>query len=270
MTSPVPGRLTVPGGMIETAWWNQGAAGPTLVLLHEGLGSVGLWRDVPATLAAWTGFPVFAYSRLGYGRSDRAPPPWPPSYMHDEARDRLPAVLRGAGIGRHVLIGHSDGGSIAAIRAGTTDEPNLFGLVLIAAHFFVEDMNLEAICAIAHTYRASDLRVRLGRHHDHVDDAFDGWSGAWLDPAFHAFDLRPLLPAIRVPTLAVQGADDPYGSPAQLAALEDHMRVRMETRLIAGARHAPHFEAARETLAAITGFLLDLPTQPLNEDQAHA
>jgi pimeloyl-ACP methyl ester carboxylesterase len=270
MTAPGFGRLRVPGGMVETAWWNQDAAGPVLVLLHEGLGSIGLWRDVPETLARWTSLPVFAYSRLGYGRSDRAPPPWPTSYMHDEAREVLPAVLRAAGIGRHVLIGHSDGGSIATIRAASVHDPTLLALVLIAAHFFVEAMNLDAIQAIAGTYRTSDLRNRLGRHHDHVDDAFDGWSGAWLNPSFAGFDLCPLLPAIRVPTLALQGADDPYGSPAQLSALEDHMRVRVETRLIAGARHAPHLEARAETLAAITGFILDLPENPLEKDHDHA
>jgi len=234
------------------------AVPPTLVFLHEGLGCIDLWRDIPETLSTWTGFPAFAYSRFGYGRSDPAPLPWPATYMHDEAR-LLPRILDAAGIGRAILVGHSDGGTIAAIHAAKAD-PRVIALVTIAAHFFVEDINIAAIEAIRETYATTDLRARLGRYHNDPDNAFHGWNGAWLHPDFRAFDITADLTRIRVPILAIQGADDPYGTEAQLAAVTDHALVKAETRMIAGARHAPHLEARNETLAAITGFILDLPT----------
>ena len=255
----VRGEMVLDGRRLETAWWGAESSGPTLVLLHEGLGCVDLWRDVPETLAAWTGLPVFAWSRFGYGRSDPAPLPWPMTYMHDEALDVLPRVLDAAGIGRHILVGHSDGGSIAAIHAGRAADERLAGLVTIAAHFFVEDLNIRSIEAIRGVYAQGNLRARLARYHDDVDNAFHGWNGAWLDPRFRAFDITACLPSIRVPVLGLQGADDPYGSPDQLDALTDHVRVQVKTRLIPDARHAPHLEAKNETLAAITGFILDLP-----------
>jgi len=253
------GEIVLDGRRLETACWGAEASGPTLVLLHEGLGCIDLWRDVPQTLAAWTGLPVFAWSRFSYGQSDPAPLPWSMTYMHDEALDILPRVLDAAGIDRHILIGHSDGGSIAAINAGGARDPRLLGLVTIAAHFFVEDLNIRSIEAIRDTYAQDDLRARLSRYHRDVDNAFHGWNGAWLDPRFRAFDITGYLPTIQVPVLGLQGADDPYGTPAQLDALADHVRVQVTTRLIQDARHAPHLEAKNETLAAITGFILDLP-----------
>ncbi len=228
-----------------------------MVLLHEGLGCIDLWRDVPERLAAMTEWGVFAYSRFGYGQSDPAPLPWPMTYMHDEALTVLPRVLDAAGIERAVLVGHSDGGSIAAIHAGATRDPRLLGVVTLAAHFFVEPMNLAAIERISATYATGDLRARLGRYHRDVDNAFHGWSGAWLDPAFRAFDICAYLSRIAVPILALQGEDDPYGTEAQLRAVHDHVRVAAETRLIPGARHAPHLEAQMPTLSAITSFILD-------------
>ena len=218
---------------------------------------------------------VFAYSRFGYGQSDPAPRPWPMTYMHREALEVLPRVLDAAGIERAVLVGHSDGGSIAAIHAGGTRDPRLRGVVTLAAHFFVEPMNIAAIERIAATYAtgaagaagatgatgatgaAGDLRARLGRYHRDVDNAFHGWSGAWLDRRFRDFDICSYLPRIAVPMLALQGEDDPYGTEAQLRAVHDHARVAVETRVIPGARHAPHLEATMPTLSAIVAFVLD-------------
>ena len=255
----VRGEIVLDDRRLETAWWGRESSGPTLVLLHEGLGCIDLWRDVPETLAAWTGMPVFAWSRYGYGRSDPAPLPWPMTYMQDEALHILPRVLGAAGIGRHILIGHSDGGSIAAIHAGQAADERLLALVTIAAHFFVEDLNIRSIESIRDVYAQGDLRARLARYHDDVDNAFYGWNGAWLDPRFRAFDITGCLPSIRVPILGLQGADDPYGTADQLDVLTDHARIQVKTRLIPDARHAPHLEAKNETLAAITGFILDLP-----------
>lgn len=251
-------EIVLDGRRLEAAWWGSTAEdAPTLVLLHEGLGCVALWRDLPQRLAADTGCRVFAYSRFGYGRSDPVARPRPMTYMHDEALDVLPRVLDAARISRTVLIGHSDGGSIAAIHAGAVHDPRITGIVLIAAHFFVEEHNLQSIVHIGTEYETTDLRARLARYHAHVDNAFRGWHDAWLDSRFRAFDLTKYLPEVTVPVLALQGADDPYGTVAQLRCLERTVRSPLETRLIAGARHAPHLEATVKdtTLAAITRFV---------------
>ena len=269
-----PGTIQIDGGTLETGWWGPAPSdAPTIVLLHEGLGSVALWRDVPERLAEATGWGVFAYSRFGYGQSDTVKLPRPMSYMHDEARVALPRVLRAAGIERTVLIGHSDGGSIAAIYAGMvspeTDRitspfragdppPLLLGLVTIAAHFFVEDLNIESIRQIKITYETSDLRPRLARYHRDVDAAFLGWNGAWLDPRFRNFDIVEFLPRIATPILALQGADDPYGTDEQLRVFAASVTAPIETHLIPGAKHSPHLEAKDATLAAIAAFIADL------------
>jgi pimeloyl-ACP methyl ester carboxylesterase len=250
-----PGEIALDGRRLETTGWgpNPGNA-PTLILLHEGLGCVALWRDVPERLAAATGCGVFAYSRFGYGQSDPVTQPRPMTYMHDEASQILPRVLDAAGIERAILIGHSDGGSIAAIYAGTAHDPRIAGLVLIAPHFFVEDLNIESIARIRTEYESTDLRSRLARYHANVDNAFRGWNDAWLDPRFRAFDITEHLPNIAVPVLALQGADDPYGTEAQLQVLARHVTSPLETTLIPGGRHSPHLEAKDATLTAIAAF----------------
>jgi pimeloyl-ACP methyl ester carboxylesterase len=250
-----PGEILLDGRRLETASWGLGGnETPTFVLLHEGLGCVALWRDVPERLAAATGCPVFAYSRFGYGSSDPAVRPRPMTYMHDEASQVLPRVLREARIARAILVGHSDGGSIAAIHAGAVNDPGIAGIVLIAAHFFVEDMNIASIARMRTEYQTTDLRSRLARYHANVDDTFLGWNDAWLDPRFRGFDISGLLPNIAVPVLALQGADDPYGTEAQLKILERHVTAPLETILVPNARHAPHLEAKERTLTAIAAF----------------
>jgi pimeloyl-ACP methyl ester carboxylesterase len=258
-----PGDIILDGRRLETAWWGPGALdAPTLVLLHEGLGCVALWRDVPERLASDTGCGVFAYSRFGYGRSDPVILPRPMTYMHDEALKILPRVLDAARIKRAILIGHSDGGSIAAIHAGAIRDPRIAGIVLLAAHFFVEDLNIASIRHIRVEYQAGELRERLARYHTDVDNAFYGWNDAWLDPRFRDFDIAGYLPGITMSVLAMQGADDPYGTEAQLKLLERTVKSHLETRLISGARHAPHLEAKEATLAAISGFVRTNLTEP--------
>ncbi len=250
-----PGAFNLDGRRLETATWKSSPDHPAgLVLLHEGLGCVALWRDIPQRLATETGAGVFAYSRFGYGQSDPAPLPRPMTYMHDESLKILPRVLDAAGIQRAILIGHSDGGSIAAIYAGAVRDPRIAGLILIAAHFFVEDINLESIRRIRSEYETTDLRTRMARYHDNADNAFRGWNDAWLDPRFRAFDITEYLPRINVPILALQGEDDPYGTAAQLETLQQHAGSPLEIRMIPGARHAPHLEAKEATLTAIAGF----------------
>lgn len=248
--------ILIGGRRLEAAWWGPPPdRAPTLVLLHEGLGCVALWRDFPDQLQAGTGCGVLAYSRFGYGASDPVTLPRPMTYMHEEARDVLPAVLNQLGIERAFLLGHSDGGSIAAIHAGSARDPRLLGIITIAAHFFVEELNLTSIAEIKTTYETTSLRSRMTRYHRDVDNAFYGWNDAWLDPRFRAFDITACLRTIRVPVLALQGADDPYGSDEQLRVLGRNTRVPTETRVIPGARHSPHLEAPEATLSTIAAFV---------------
>ncbi|HEY7581168.1 MAG TPA: alpha/beta fold hydrolase [Acetobacteraceae bacterium] len=251
--------MIIGGKYLEARWWGPGPEdAPTLVLLHEGLGCVALWRDFPEVLVETTGCGVFAYSRFGYGGSDPVTLPRPMSYIHDEAIDVLPRVLDAAGVHRVVLIGHSDGGSIAAIHAGAVRDPRVAGVVTIAAHLFVEEINIAAIRAIRVTYATGDLRARLARYHRHVDVAFHGWNGAWLDPRFRDFDISGQASRIAVPVLALQGSDDPYGTDEQLRLFERLATCPVATRLISGARHAPHLEARDATLEAIVPFVRDV------------
>jgi pimeloyl-ACP methyl ester carboxylesterase len=240
------------GRRLETARWGDGS--PTLVLLHEGLGCVALWRDFPQRLAEATGCGVFAYSRFGYGRSDPATLPRPMDYMQDEARLVLPRVLDAAGVASCVLVGHSDGGSIAAVYAGAARDPRLRGLVLIAPHFFVEDMCLASIAQAKLAYDGGDLRTRLARYHADVDCAFRGWNDAWLDPRFRAFDLTGFLPEIGVPVLVLQGVDDPYGTVVQPQAVQRLVPAPVTVRMLDGARHAPHSEQPDASLNEIRRF----------------
>jgi pimeloyl-ACP methyl ester carboxylesterase len=249
-------RMQIGARHLEAAWWGPPPSdAPTLVLLHEGLGCVALWRDVPDRLVEATGCGVFAYSRSGYGQSDPRPLPWPLTYMQDEARDVLPRVLDATGIGEFVLVGHSDGGSIAAVYAGTAHDPRLRGVALMAAHYFVEDLNIAAIAKIRDEYRHGPLRERLARYHRDPDIAFDGWCDSWLNPSFRGFDITPCVAGIEVPILGLQGTDDPYGSAEQLRVLQRHARAQCEIALIEGARHSPHLEAKDATVASIARFV---------------
>ncbi|MBD0275164.1 MAG: alpha/beta hydrolase [Acetobacteraceae bacterium] len=251
-----PAPLEIDGRRLEAVWWGPAPeAAPTVVLLHEGLGSVSLWRDFPERLAAATGLGVFAYSRFGYGQSDPAPLPWPLDYMHREARDVLPRVLDAAGIRRCVLLGHSDGASIAAINAGSRQDARVRGLVLVAPHFFVEEAGLAAIRASRRAFEEGGLRERLARHHRDPDMAFRGWSDAWLNPGFPSvFDLQPDIAHIRVPVLAIQGEADAYGTMEQVRLLESEAYCPVEILALPGAGHAPHQDAPEAVLAAARDF----------------
>ena len=253
-----PARLQAGGAGIEACWWDGARPdAPAVVLLHEGLGCVALWRQFPERLAAATGCRVFAYSRPGYGGSDPVSLPRPLSYMHDEAA-RLRAVLDAAGVGRCVLLGHSDGASVATIYAGSSYDPRVRGLALIAPHFFVEDVSIQGIEAARQAYDEGGLRARLAPYHADVDNAFRGWNGAWLDPAFRAWRIDEYLPYIRLPVLLVQGEADQYGTVAQVQAAEALAYGPVRAVMVAGARHAPHLDAPELVLDALQGFLHDL------------
>jgi pimeloyl-ACP methyl ester carboxylesterase len=230
-------------------------AAPTLVLLHEGLGCVGLWGDFPDKLSAATGCGVFVYSRAGYGQSSPVALPRPLSYMHDEARDTLPRLLDEIGFRRGLLLGHSDGASIAAIYAGSHQDHRVGGLVLIAPHFFTEDVGIASIAAARAAYDTGDLRAKLSRWHADVDNAFNGWNGAWLDPDFRRWDITAELAFIRVPMLIVQGDGDQYGTVKQIEVAREECYCPVEVALLPGAKHSPQREAPEETLTVIAEFV---------------
>ncbi len=223
---------------LETAWVGQPAA-EALVFLHEGLGSITQWRDVPAKIATTSGYPAFVYARQGYGKSEPVHVPRPLTYMHDEAH-RLPRVLAAVGITKPILIGHSDGASIAIIAAGSGLPVSC--LVLIAPHVFVEEVAVEEITAAAEAYHTTELRARLAKHHADVDGAFWGWNRAWLDPDFRSWNLEHFLPAITVPVLVVQGDADEYGTLAQVTAVTTQLGGPVETLIVLGAGHTPQRE----------------------------
>ena len=227
---------------------------PTLLLLHEGLGCVALWKEFPHLLADETGCEVVAYSRRGYGVSDPLPLPWPVSYMHDEA-ELLPDVLDTLGLDRVIAVGHSDGASIAIIAAGTDRFRGLEGLVLESPHVFTEEHGLTEIRKAGIAYRETDLRERLARYHDNVDVAFLGWHGAWTHSDFVAWNLESCLRGIEVPVLLVQEAGDPYGTLAQLDAIEAGVGGPVERLILDGKGHSPHRAHPADVVGTIGRFV---------------
>jgi len=229
-------------------------AAPTIVMLHEGLGCVGLWGDFPDRLQAATGAGVFVYSRAGYGQSSPVALPRPLAYMHDEAREVLPRLLDEIGFQRGLLLGHSDGASIVAIYTGSHQDHRVGGLVLIAPHFFTEDGGIASIAETAKAFETTDLRARLSRWHADVDNAFIGWRDAWLNPDFRQWDITEQLAYIRVPILIVQGEDDQYGTMKQIEAAQEECYCPVEVALLPKAKHSPQRDAPEATLKAIADF----------------
>jgi pimeloyl-ACP methyl ester carboxylesterase len=249
------GAVVVDGKRLEAAAFGPPPeAAPTLVLLHEGLGCVALWRDFPERLAESTGFGVFVYSRAGYGRSDPVDLPRPLDYMTHEAHMSLPTVLGAIGFREGVLVGHSDGASIAAINAGSCVDERVKGLVLMAPHLFAEAPGLHSILDAKRAYEAGDLRAKLAKYHAHVDCAFRGWNGAWLAPAFQTWSIEKFVDRWRTPALLIQGAGDQYGTLAQIRAIETRTRAPVESLILPDCRHSPHLEKPQETLDAVAKF----------------
>jgi len=250
--------LTLAGRRIEVERWGEPAPGrPTLVFLHEGLGSVAMWRDFPARAAAATGCEAVAYSRYGYGRSEPLAAPHGVRYMHDEAAGALPELLDRLGIQRPVMVGHSDGASIALIHAGSAPRVAPAGLVLLAPHVFVEELTLASIAAARAAYGATDLRERLARYHEDVDSAFWGWNRIWLHPDFARWNIEEFLPRVACPVLVIQGKEDEYGTAEQWRRMARAM-PQLEVRELERCRHSPHRdqpEAVLEALAAFVGRL---------------
>jgi pimeloyl-ACP methyl ester carboxylesterase len=233
-------------------------AGPTIVMLHEGLGSIGLWGQFPDKIAAATGAGVFAYSRAGYGNSTGAKLPRATSFMDEEAREVLPRVLAAIGFRRGIILGHSDGASIATIYAGSVQDHRVRGLVLIAPHFFAEEMGLTEIRRARKSFETGALRERLKPYHADVDTAFRSWNGPWLHPDFEKWDITETLGYIRVPILIVQGENDQYGTLKQIEAARQECFCPVEAVILPGIRHIPYREAPDLTLNAVAEFIMRL------------
>ncbi|MEQ8232179.1 MAG: alpha/beta hydrolase [Gammaproteobacteria bacterium] len=252
--------LTLPDGQrLECARMAGTRRGPTLVLLHEGLGCVALWKDFPARLASATGLGVFAWSRAGYGGSSPVSLPRPLDFHAREALSTLGPLLDAAGIDDCVLVGHSDGASIALVYAGRVDDPRVRGVVVMAPHVLTEDKTLATIAEADRAFRAGGLRERLARYHgDNVDCAFRGWCDAWLDPGFRSWSIEDSVAAIRVPLLCIRGNDDPYNTVVhaeRIAALAAGLVRRVD---LADCGHAPHADQPQRVVAAMTGFVRTL------------
>lgn len=252
--------MTAAGKRLEYRWTGPGPdEAPTLVFLHEGLGSVSLWKDFPDLLAETAGCGALVYSRAGYGASDAAELPRPVRYMHDEATTVLPEVLDRLEVRDAVLVGHSDGGSIALIHAAQCTAPRIRALILEAPHVFVEDLSVRSIAAAAEAYRTTDLRARLERHHGaNVDVAFWGWNRIWLDAEFRHWNIEALLPRVRVPTLVIQGSDDPYGTLAQVDAIQARAGGPVQTLVLEECGHSPHRDHPEAVLRAMASFIKSL------------
>lgn len=235
-----------------------GTAEPVLVFLHEGLGSITLWRDFPQALCEATGLGAIVYDRCGYGASQERQGPLEPGYLEREAAV-LPEVLEAAGVRRPVLVGHSDGASIALLYAALfPGAPR--GVISEAAHVFVEDMTVAGVAEAGRAYGTTALRERLRRHHgDKVDAVFRGWNDVWLSPGHRAWDMTDRLGAITAPLLAIQGADDEYGSALQVEAIVRGVRGPARSLLVPGCGHVPHHQASGPVLEAMARFVRELP-----------
>ena len=251
----VDGFLTVAGHQLEFRWIEPTAPDcPTLVFLHEGLGSIAQWKKFPDVVAAETGCAALIYSRYGFGQSDPLSEPRDVDYLAHEALVVLPAVLAARGIVDPILIGHSDGATIALIHASDS-RWSTRAIVIEAPHVFVEDVGLTGIARTRDDYRDGDLRQKLGKYHRDVDAMFYGWADTWLRPEFRTWNMEALLPGVHCPVLLIQGLDDPYGSMAQVDVITEKVRGPVQVMLLPECAHVPHVEREREVLDAMVRFI---------------
>ncbi|MGI9372110.1 MAG: alpha/beta fold hydrolase [Hyphomicrobiales bacterium] len=250
-------KLSLPQGEIEYIHHRTGVPenAPTIILLHEGLGSVSMWKEFPEQLCEHTGCAVLVYSRFGYGASSKVSLPRPLNYMHIEGQEILPQLIEALVPGNYFLFGHSDGASIAAIYSGEFKHGRHKGTILLAPHFFTEEVGLKSIAIARQVYENGNLRERLERYHANVDNAFYGWNGAWLDPDFTLWNIESFLPKIDVPILAIQGKEDEYGTRAQIDTITRNCKVRVSVSMLAECGHSPHRDQCEKTLNAVSSFI---------------
>jgi len=237
---------------------------PVLVFLHEGLGSAAMWRNFPGRLARATGLSAIVYSRRGYGTSAPRNRPYGVDFMHEEARRTLPQLLTKLGISAPILIGHSDGGSIALIHAA---EHPVTGLILEAPHIYVEDICVNAIDAARETFEASNLAEKLGRYHNDPVHAFRGWNDIWLEAAFRDWNIEACLPHVTCPVLAIQGETDQYGTMAQIDGIAAAAPGPVELIKVPDCGHSPHRDQANLVLRRMAAFINGLRTRRMDDDE---
>tara|TARA_B110000444_G_scaffold199698_1_gene191080 strand:+ start:390 stop:1172 length:783 start_codon:yes stop_codon:yes gene_type:complete len=231
---------------------------PTLVFLHEGLGCVALWRDFPLKLCHALKLNGFIYSRQGYGASDPITLPRNTDFMHREACDTVSAILDVANINSAILVGHSDGGSIALIHAGSIQDNRVKAISTIAAHVFNEEVTVKSIEGAKNAFENENLRTKLAKYHgDNVDCAFRGWNDVWLSQDFLHWNIEEFLPRIKIPTLAMQGTHDQYGTINQITAIKNGLQCIKHVTMIQGAKHSPHLENQRMTLRVLERFFIE-------------
>jgi pimeloyl-ACP methyl ester carboxylesterase len=246
--------VTVQGRKLEVQRIaGSGKGARTLVFLHEGLGSVAMWRDFPRKAATATGCAAVVYSRYGYGQSDVLREPRGVDYMHVEALEVLPELLTRLEVPDPVLVGHSDGGSIALIHAATHD--HVSGLVVMAPHVFVEDISVKSISEAKTAFETTDLPQKLGRYHADAAKTFWGWNDIWLHPDFRGWNIERYLPRVRCPMLAIQGFEDEYGTMAQLEAIARQTGGPIELLRLTDCRHSPHRDQPEAVIEAMSRFI---------------
>lgn len=249
--------LDVKGNKLEVIQFSGNADLPTLIFLHEGLGCIDMWRNFPKEVAQLTDFPVLVYSRQGYGRSAPCQIPRPVEYMHHEAQDVLPELIKIAKIKNYILVGHSDGGSISLIYAGSDKRHGLKAIITMAPHIFCEQMTVDAIEMARTAFTDGKLRQGLLKFHmDNVDCAFLGWNGAWLNRHFMKWNIEEFLPNITVPQLIIQGDDDQYGTYAQVDGIEKQSNGPVNICMLADCGHSPYKEQKELSLKTIQEFLV--------------
>jgi pimeloyl-ACP methyl ester carboxylesterase len=249
-------HIEVRGRRIEVRTIAGDPGRPALVFLHEGLGSVAMWRGFPARVAEVTGCPALVYSRYGYGGSDPLEAPFGVDYMHREAEESLPDLLATLGIARPILVGHSDGASIALIYAGT--HANVRGVVALAPHVFVEDLSVRSIAQAKTAFETTDLPQKLARYHADARKTFYGWNDIWLHPDFRQWNIEGYLPRIRCPVMAIQGVNDEYGTMAQVESIAARVAGPCELVKIEACGHSPQRDQHDLTLNAIARFVAQI------------
>jgi len=246
-------QIDAAGHALEYQWIEGPASRPTLVFLHEGLGSIRQWRDFPARVAKATGCRALVYDRYGYGKSDvLREERVGAEFMHDGALNELPELLENLNIEHPILVGHSDGASIALIHAGTYQ---VRGVAVMAPHVFIEDVCVKSIAEARRQFETTDLPQRLGKYHRDSWKTFYLWADAWLDPAFLDWNIEEYLPRIKCPVLAIQGEDDEYGTMAQLDAIARQAGGPCELLKLPQCGHSPHKDQPERTLQAVVNFV---------------
>lgn len=245
------------GHRLEYKWIGSSPdQAPTIVFLHEGLGCVDMWRDFPDQVVDATGWGALVYSRAGYGKSDPVILPRNVEFMHDEALKVLPEVLESFRVRDAILFGHSDGGSIALILAGSGTVNNILGLMLEAPHVFVEPISIESITAAKQNYEHGSLRTSLEKYHgSNVECAFRGWNDVWLNPEFRSWNIESYLTGLQVPALVIQGEQDQYGTLRQVKAIQDSSGGRVETLVLSECGHSPHRDQPKAVLDGVVNFI---------------